>query len=190
MTGITDDEADSVFSMTALKRDVADRMIENVIGAIQLPLGVATNFLINGREYAVPMAIEEPSVIAASSNAAKMARAKGGFHAVATRPLMVAQIQSVGVADPYAAVHKVLAHAEKILEISNGTNPTLVKVGGGAVDLDARVIDTSRGKMVITEITVDCRDAMGANTANTMAETVAPLIESLIGGRVRLRCHL
>ncbi len=187
MTGITDDEADSIFSMTALKRDVADRMIENVIGAIQLPLGVATNFMINGKEYAVPMAIEEPSVIAAASNAAKMTRAKGGFHAVASRPLMVAQIQSVGVADPYAAVHKVLAHADKILEISNETNPTLVKVGGGAVDLDARVIDTSRGKMVITEITADCRDAMGANTVNTMAETVAPLIESLIGGRVRLR---
>jgi len=187
MTGISDEDADSIHSMTALKRDVADRMIENVIGAIQLPVGVATNFVINGKGYVVPMAIEEPSVIAAASNAAKMARGKGGFHAVATRPLMVAQIQSVGVADPYAAVQKVLARAERILDISNGTNPTLVKVGGGAVDIEARVIDTSRGKMVITEITADCRDAMGANTVNTMAETVAPLIESLIGGRVRLR---
>lgn len=187
MTGISDEDADSIHSMTALKRDVADRMIENVIGAIQLPVGVATNFVINGRGYAVPMAIEEPSVIAAASNAAKMAMGKGGFHAVATRPLMVAQIQSVGVADPYAAVQKVLARAQRILDISNETNPTLVKVGGGAVDIEARVIDTSRGKMVITEITADCRDAMGANTVNTMAETVAPLIESLIGGRVRLR---
>jgi len=187
MTGISDEDADSIHSMTALKRDVADRMIENVIGAIQLPVGVATNFVINGKGYVVPMAIEEPSVIAAASNAAKMARGKGGFHAVATRPLMVAQIQSVGVADPYAAVQKVLARAERILDISNETNPTLVKVGGGAVDIEARVIDTSRGKMVITEITADCRDAMGANTVNTMAETVAPLIESLIGGRVRLR---
>ncbi len=160
-SGITDEEADSIYSMTSLKRDVADRMIENVIGAIQLPVGIATNFLINGKEYAVPMAIEEPSVIAAASNAAKMARVKGGFHAVASRPLMVAQIQSVGVTDPYAAVHKLLAHADKILEISNETNPTLVKLGGGAVDLEARVIDTSRGKMVITEITADCRDAMG-----------------------------
>jgi hydroxymethylglutaryl-CoA reductase len=187
MTGISDEDADSIHSMTALKRDVADRMIENVIGAIQLPVGVATNFVINGKGYVVPMAIEEPSVIAAASNAAKMARGKGGFHAVATRPLMVAQIQSVGVADPYAAVQKVLARAGRILDISNETNPTLVKVGGGAVDIEARVIDTSRGKMVITEITADCRDAMGANTVNTMAETVAPLIESLIGGRVRLR---
>ena len=187
MAGLTDEEADSIYSMNALKRDVADRMIENVIGAIQLPVGVATNFLINEREYVVPMAIEEPSVVAAASNAAKMTRAKGGFHAIATRPLMVAQIQSVNVADPFAAAQKVLAQSGKIIEICNETNPTLVKVGGGAIDLDARVIETGRGKMVITEITVDCRDAMGANTVNTMAETVAPLIDSLIGGRVRLR---
>jgi hydroxymethylglutaryl-CoA reductase len=185
--GLTDEEAEAISSMVALKKDVADRMIENVVGAIQIPLGIGTNFVINGREYAIPMAIEEPSVVAAASNAAKMARKSGGFHAVATRPLMVGQIQVVGLPDPHAAAQKVIARKDKILEICNSTNPTLIKVGGGALDLDARVLDTSRGKMVIVEITVDCRDAMGANTVNTMAETVAPLIESLTGGKVRLR---
>jgi len=185
--GLTDEEVEAIYSMNGLSRDVADRMIENVIGAIQVPLGIATNFLINGKEYAVPMAIEEPSVVAAASNAAKMARTKGGFRALATRPLMVAQVQVVGVCDPFAAAQRILDQREKILQVCNDTNPTLVKVGGGAVDLDAKVIESQRGRMVIAEVTVDCRDAMGANTVNTMAETVAPFIESLAEGRVRLR---
>jgi hydroxymethylglutaryl-CoA reductase len=185
--GLTDEEVEAIYSMNGLSRDVADRMIENVIGAIQVPLGIATNFLINGKEYAVPMAIEEPSVVAAASNAAKMARTKGGFRALATRPLMVAQVQVVGVCDPFAATQRILDQREKILQVCNDTNPTLVKVGGGAVDLDAKVIESQRGRMVIAEVTVDCRDAMGANTVNTMAETVAPFIESLAEGRVRLR---
>ena len=187
LAGLTDEEVDVIYSMNGLKREVADRMIENVIGAIQIPLGIATNFVINGKEYAIPMAIEEPSVVAAASNAAKMARARGGFYAIATRPLMVAQIQTMGVADPFAAVQRVLAQRDEILHICNDTNPTLVKVGGGAVDMEARVLDSKRGQMLIVEVTADCRDAMGANTVNTMAETVAPLIESLTGGRVRLR---
>jgi hydroxymethylglutaryl-CoA reductase len=187
LAGLTDEEVDVIYSMNGLKREVADRMIENVIGAIQIPLGIATNFVINGKEYAIPMAIEEPSVVAAASNAAKMARARGGFYAIATRPLMVAQIQTMGVADPFAAVQRVLAQRDEILHICNDTNPTLVKVGGGAVDVEARVLDSKRGQMLIVEVTADCRDAMGANTVNTMAETVAPLIESLTGGRVRLR---
>ncbi|MEM3267694.1 MAG: hydroxymethylglutaryl-CoA reductase, degradative, partial [Conexivisphaerales archaeon] len=175
------------YSMTSLSRDLADRMIENVIGAIQVPVGVATNFVINGEEKLIPMAIEEPSVVAAASNAARMARPHGGFHAQATRPIMIGQVQVVGVQDPYAAAQRVLSESQKILEICNSTNPTLVKVGGGAIDLDTRVIETIRGKMVLVELEVDCRDAMGANTVNTMAETIAPLIESLTGGRVRLR---
>ncbi|MEM0075608.1 MAG: hydroxymethylglutaryl-CoA reductase, degradative [Nitrososphaerota archaeon] len=186
-SGMSDEEIEAIYSMTSLSRDLADRMIENVIGAIQVPVGVATNFVINGEEKLIPMAIEEPSVVAAASNAARMARPHGGFHAQATRPIMIGQVQVVGVQDPYAAAQRVLSESQKILEICNSTNPTLVKVGGGAIDLDTRVIETIRGKMVLVELEVDCRDAMGANTVNTMAETIAPLIESLTGGRVRLR---
>lgn len=133
------------------------------------------------------MAIEEPSVVAAASNAAKMARAKGGFRASTTEPIMIGQIQVVGVSDPYAAAQRVLEQEKRLIEICNVTNPTLVKVGGGALGVRTKVIDSIRGKMLIVEIDVDCRDAMGANTVNTMAEELAPYIESLTGGRVRLR---
>ncbi|MEM3803061.1 MAG: hydroxymethylglutaryl-CoA reductase, degradative [Conexivisphaerales archaeon] len=186
-SGLTDEEALTIYSMNGLSRDLADRMIENVIGAIQVPMGIATNFIINGREVLVPMAIEEPSVVAAASNAAKMARAKGGFRASATAPIMIGQIQVIGVADPYAAAQRVIEQSRKLIEICNSTNPTLVKVGGGALEVRAKVINTIRGSMLIVEIDVDCRDAMGANTVNTMAETLAPYIESLTGGKVKLR---
>ena len=185
--GLADEDIDAIYSMNGLPRDLADRMIENVIGAIQVPVGVATNFVVNGKERLVPMAIEEPSVVAAASNAARMTKAKGGFHAQATRPVMVGQIQVTGVPDPHSAAQRVMAESQKLIEMCNSTNPTLVKVGGGALGLAARVIDTIRGSMVIVEIEVDCRDAMGANTVNTMAETIAPLVESLAGGKVRLR---
>lgn len=187
LANLTDEEANAIFSMAGLPRDVADRMIENVIGAIQVPLGIATNFIINGKETLIPMAIEEPSVVAAASNAAKMARAKGGFRASTTEPIMIGQIQVVGVSDPYAAAQRVLEQEKRLIEICNVTNPTLVKVGGGALGVRTKVIDSIRGKMLIVEIDVDCRDAMGANTVNTMAEELAPYIESLTGGRVRLR---
>jgi hydroxymethylglutaryl-CoA reductase len=186
-SGLKEEEAAAIYSMTGLPRDLADRMIENVIGAIQVPMGVATNFIINGREMLIPMAIEEPSVVAAASNAARMARSKGGFHAHATAPVMIGQIQVVGVADPHAAAQRVLDQTSKMLDICNSTNPTLVKVGGGARDVRTKVLDTIRGRMLIVEIDVDCRDAMGANTVNTMAETLAPYVESLTGGRVKLR---
>jgi hydroxymethylglutaryl-CoA reductase len=186
-TGMGQAEADAIYSMSGLPRDLADRMIENVIGAIQIPVGIATNFIVNGKEVLVPMAIEEPSVVAAASNAARMARAKGGFHAITTPPIMIGQIQVLGVSDPYAAAQRVLSDSEKLLKICNETNPTLVKVGGGAKGVGARVLDSIRGEMLIVEIDVDCRDAMGANTVNTMAETLAPHIEELTGGIVRLR---
>lgn len=186
-TGITDAEAEAVYSMSGLPRDLADRMIENVVGAIQIPVGIATNFIVNGKEILVPMAIEEPSVVAAASNAARMTRAMGGFHATASTPVMIGQIQVLGVSDPHAAAQRVLAESERLLDICNGTNPTLVKVGGGAKEVRTRVISTIRGQMLIVEIDVDCRDAMGANTVNTMAETLAPYIEELTKGKVRLR---
>jgi len=133
------------------------------------------------------MAIEEPSVIAAASNAAKMAGRKGGFHATTTDPVMIGQIQVVGVRDVNRARFEVLARKDEILRKANDQDPILVSMGGGARDLEVRIIDTFVGKMLIAELLVDCRDAMGANAVNTMAEAVAPMIEEISGGRVYLR---
>ncbi|RLI01971.1 hydroxymethylglutaryl-CoA reductase, degradative, partial [Candidatus Bathyarchaeota archaeon] len=151
------------------------------------PLGVAVNFIINGKPYLIPMAIEEPSVVAAASHAAKLAAAKGGFYTSSTDPIMIGQIQVVGVKDPNRAKMDVLFEKEKILEKANEQDPLLVSLGGGAKDLNVKVLNTVRGPMVIVELHVDCRDAMGANAVNTMAETVAPLIEKITGGKVLLR---
>ena len=185
--GLSDEEASLLQRPSALNLDVANRMVENLIGVMPVPLGVAVNFLINGREVVVPMAIEEPSVIAAASNAAKMARAKGGFHAISTDPIMIGQIQVVGVQDAHRARFEILDCKQEILKKANDQDPVLVSLGGGARDLEVRIIDTFLGKMVIVELLVDCRDAMGANAVNTMAEAVAPMVEETSGGRVSLR---
>lgn len=185
--GLSDEEATLLQNSGSLPLDLADRMIENVVGAIPIPLGIAVNFLINKRDYLIPMAIEEPSVVAAASNAAKMIRKGGGFYTNSTPPIMIGQIQTVGIKDPYAARTRVIQAKEEILKKANDQDPVLVSVGGGAKDLDAKVINTTQGPMLITELHVDCRDAMGANAVNTMAETVAPMIERIAGGRVYLR---
>lgn len=185
--GLTDEEAALLQNTGSLPLDLADRMIENVIGAIPIPLGIAVNFLINKRDYLIPMAIEEPSVVAAASYAAKMAREGGGFFTSSTPPIMIGQIQAVGIQDPYAAKMRILQAKEEILNKANDQDPVLVSVGGGAKDLNVKVIQTTLGPMVITELYVDCRDAMGANAVNTMCEAVAPIIEKISGGRVYLR---
>jgi hydroxymethylglutaryl-CoA reductase len=185
--GLSEDEAALLQQPSVLSFDTANRMVENVIGIMPVPLGVAVNFLVNGKDIVVPMAIEEPSVIAAASNAAKMARSKGGFHATSTDPVMIGQIQVVGVHDVNRARFEVLSHKEQILKKANEQDPVLVSMGGGARDLEVRIIDTFVGKMLIAELLVDCRDAMGANAVNTMAEMVAPMIEEISGGRVYLR---
>ena len=185
--GLTDEETNLLISMKGLPLDIADRMIENVVGAMPLPLGIAVNFLINGRDYLIPMAIEEPSVVAAASHAAKLARPTGGFKAIAMDPVMIGQIQAVKVPDPHGAKMRILEAKKEILKIANEQDPVLVKLGGGAKDVGVRVIDTIVGPMVITHLYVDCRDAMGANAVNTMCEKVAPLIEDLTGGKVYLR---
>ncbi|MCK4320873.1 3-hydroxy-3-methylglutaryl-CoA reductase, partial [Candidatus Bathyarchaeota archaeon] len=168
--GLTDEEVETLLSTGSLKLELANRMIENVIGAFPIPLGIAVNFLINGRDYLIPMAIDEPSVVAAASYAAKIARLKGGFFTSSTEPIMIGQIQAVNIDDPYGAKMAVLAAKEKILQKANEQDPMLVSVGGGAKDLEVKVIETNSGPMVITELYVDCRDAMGANAVNTMAE--------------------
>jgi len=184
---LTEEEAELLVSTGSLKLDLADRMIENVIGAIPIPLGLAVNFLINGKDYLIPMAIEEPSVVAAASYAAKMARAKGGFHASSTDSIMIGQVQAVGIRNPHMARIAVLEAKDDILKKANEQDPMLVSAGGGAKDIEVKVIEASTGPMVITELLVDCRDAMGANTVDTMAEAVAPMIERITGGRVYLR---
>jgi hydroxymethylglutaryl-CoA reductase len=184
---LTDKETDILLSTSALEMELADRMIENVVGTFPLPLGIAMNFLINGKDYMIPMAIEEPSVVAAATYAAKMALKTGGFFTSSTDPVMIGQIQTVDIKDPYAAKLKILAVKKEILKKANDQDPMLLSVGGGAKDLHVKVIDTKSGPMVITELQVDCRDAMGANAVNTMAEAVAPMIESITKGRVYLR---
>jgi hydroxymethylglutaryl-CoA reductase len=185
--GLSDGECDLLQDTGSLPLEAADRMIENVVGAFPLPLGIGVNFFINNRDYLVPMAIEEPSVVAAASYAAKMVRDGGGFHTSSTPPVMIGQIQVVGMGDPEAAKQRVLIAKEELLKKANEQDPVLVSAGGGAKDLDAKVISTTVGPMLIVELHVDCRDAMGANAVNTMAEAVAPLIEQVTGGRVYLR---
>ena len=180
-------ELEILAASSALKIDTANRMIENTVGVMPVPLGIAMNFLINGKDCLIPMATEEPSVVAGASNAAKMARSKGGFWTSSTRPVMIGQIQVVGCADPTKARASVLASTDEILRKANDQDPVLVSKGGGAIGLKARVIDTIQGPMVIAELLVDCGDAMGANAVNTMAEAVAPSIERVSGGRVYLR---
>lgn len=185
--GLTDEEALALSGFGALDPAIPDRMIENAIGTFPVPLGIAVNFLINGKDYLVPMATEEPSVVAAASNAAKLARAKGGFFTSSTPPLMIGQVQLTHVKDPGEAKRSILERKHELMELANKQDPMLVKLGGGVKDIEVRVIDTMTGPNVITHLLVDVRDAMGANAVNTMAEAVAPEIEKLTGGKVYLR---
>lgn len=162
-------------------------MIENVVGVLPVPLGVAVNFLINERDYLIPMAIEEPSVVAAASHAAKIARSSGGFKTSSTEPIMIGQVQLVRSPSPRDAEKQILASKREILARANQQDPMLVSKGGGAKDLRVRILPSLTGTMVIAEILVDCRDAMGANVVNTMAESVAPMLEKLSDGKANLR---
>jgi hydroxymethylglutaryl-CoA reductase len=184
---LSDAECKLLGNTGSLPLDLADHMIENVVGAMPIPFGIGVNFLINEHDYLIPMVIEEPSVVAAASYAAKMVRDGGGFHTSSTPPVMIGQIQVVGVEEPEAAKLRVLGAKQEILKKANEQDPLLASVGGGAKDLEAKVIHTTQGDMVIAELHVDCRDAMGANAVNTMAEAVAPVIEQLTGGIVLLR---
>ncbi len=185
-TGLTDEEKQTV-GKAILPIEQADRMIENVVGEMPIPLGIAVNFKINGEDKFVPMATEEPSVVAAASYSAKLARTKGGFTTESSDPIMIGQIQLVDIPDVDKAVEAINARKQEIIDKANSLDPILVKFGGGAKDLEPRVIDTIVGKMIICHLLVDCRDAMGANAVNTMAEGIAPMLEETSGGEVRLR---
>ena len=166
----------------------ADHMIENVVGTYSLPLGVATNFQINGRDYLIPMAVEEPSVVAAISHAAKLIRAGGGFTATASDPVMIGQIQVLDIPDMDEAIANLEANKDKLMERANCCDKLMVKLGGGARDLQFRPFpDTPVGPMLIVHLLFDCRDAMGANAINTAVENLAPMVAEITGGRTNLR---
>ncbi len=166
----------------------ANGMIENVVGKFEMPMGVATNFRVNGKDYLIPMVVEEPSVVAAASYMARIARAGGGFHASADDPVMRAQVQVLGVSDPAAARLRILEHRNDLMALANSKDKVLTGLGGGCKDIEVHVFDdTPVGPMVVLHLIVDVRDAMGANTVNTMAELLAPKVETITGGTVRLR---
>lgn len=171
-----------------LEVERADQMIENVIGVVALPLGVATNFQINGRDVLVPMAIEEPSVVAGASLAAKLARAGGGFQTHASEPVMIGQMQVLDLADPWSARFELLRHKKRLMEAADKVDSVIVNLGGGARDVQVRVFEHSPvGPMLVLHLLFDCRDAMGANAVNTAVERLAPMVEEITGGRVLLR---
>jgi len=167
----------------------ADKMIENVIGVMGLPVGLGLNFLINDREYAVPLVVEEPSIVAALSSAAKIARAGGGFRVESTEPILIGQIQVVDVPHPHRAKAALLQRKSEILNLANSLHPNMVARGGGAKDLEVLIHPSSGqgGDMVVAHLLVDTRDAMGANLVNTMCEGVASLVETIAEGKVFLR---
>lgn len=182
------EEADLLNQPGGLGHEEAEHMIENVVGTFALPLGIATNFVVNRREVLIPMAVEEPSIVAGASYMAKLTRQSGGFSATTTEPEMIGQIQVLELGDPTAAIAALEKNEKELLEIADGADPLLVKLGGGARMLEYRRFDDSPvGPMLVVHLIFDTRDAMGANAINTALERIGPEIERLTGGRVHLR---
>jgi hydroxymethylglutaryl-CoA reductase len=184
--GLDADAAAHLANMGNLAPQLADKMIENVVGTMNVPIGIATNLKIDGEDVLVPMATEESSVVAAVCNAARQ-NYDTGFTTSVSGTLMIAQVQAVGISDPHAARLRLLEKRDEIRAICDGCDPLLVKLGGGFRDLEVRILDTLGGAMVVTHLIVDTRDAMGANAVNTMAEKIAPHVADWTGGRVFLR---
>ena len=187
ITGLERSAVERLQNTGNVDADAVDAMIENVVGTFNVPLGVATNLVIDGEEVLVPMATEESSVVAAVSNAARRCRDAGGITTSATAPLMIAQIQLLDIANPELARLKVLERSDDIQTICDETDPVLARHGGGLRSVEARVVNSRRGPMVVVHLLVDVRDAMGANAVNSMAEAVAPTLAEWTGGRSHLR---
>ncbi|MGC9348195.1 MAG: hydroxymethylglutaryl-CoA reductase, degradative, partial [Anaerolineae bacterium] len=185
--GLTDQEVTLLGEGVSLDLDRAGHMVENVVGLHSVPLGIATNFVVNDRDVLIPMAIEEPSVVAGASFAAKLMRAGGGIAAEADEPIMIGQIQLVELDDPQAACEQIAAREADLLEIADQVDPVLTGLGGGARGIEARQLETPIGPMVIVHLHFDVRDAMGANAVNTACERLAPELEEITGGRASLR---
>lgn len=186
-SGVRPDLLDVLSPGEGLTLEQADHMVENVVGVLGVPVGLATNFVVNGREVIVPMATEEPSVVAAASNLARMTRQHGGFHTSSTPPLMQAQVQVLDVSDPAAARVRLLSAADELAALADAQDPALVGFGGGVRDVVVRLVASRRGTYVVLHLVVDVRDAMGANAVNTMAEAIAPRVAEIAGGRTLLR---
>lgn len=191
MHQLSDEEKEHLSSAISLPVETADKMIENVVGTFSLPLGLGLNFLINDKEYVIPMAIEEPSVVASASYIAKIVRDAGGFQTEASERIMIGQIQVVGCADFHEAKRAVEKQKEQLIQEANEAYPSIVARGGGATDIDVRIInedaDSTYGQMLVIHVYVDTRDAMGANIINTMVESLAPTVENITEGKVYLR---
>ena len=187
IAGLNEEQVLAWSSSGELSESAADKMIENVIGTYSLPIGVATNFIIDDEHYLIPFVLEEPSVVAAASNMAKRCQTKGGFVSANDDPVMIGQIQIVDCPDINESKAAILSEKEHLIDLCNQVDPILVKFGGGCRDIEARIIQTESGEMLILHLLVDCRDAMGANAVNTMAETIANKVESISGGTVILR---
>lgn len=185
--GLDNEAVASLADAASGQIELADRLVENAISSMAIPVGVATNMTVDGRDVLVPMATEESSVIAAVCNSAKRCRSTGGFKTSTSGPIMAAQIQLLGASDPENVRLKVLERFDEIKEICDATDPLLLKFGGGFRDLDIRVIDSAEGPMTVVHIIVDTRDAMGANAVNSMAEALAPKLEQWTGARSLLR---
>ena len=184
---LSEDELNTLENMNGgISFDKADKMIENAIGTFSLPLGIATNFKINNKDYVVPMVIEEPSVIAAASKGAKIARIKGGFEVTADESYSIGQIQILNT-DTNIAIKKINEQTDEILKLANSKSNTLSKMNKGAKEIMCKEIDTPSGSMLIVELLIDVGDAMGANVTNTMCEAVSPVIEKITGGKALLR---
>ena len=182
-----DQEAVDALAAGGLADERANTISENVVGTVEYPVGVATNFHIDGTDRLIPMAIEETSVVAAASYGARMARPTGGFTTNVSGSIMIAQIQAVNVPDPRAAKLRLLNASKTLIMQANDQDPVLVEHGGGCQDIEVRVVDTKHGGMVITHLLVDVQDAMGGNAVNSMAEALAPTVEEITGGEVELR---
>ena len=187
LSGLSPEEIDALASHGELSEQAADRMIENVIGTMSLPVGVATNFVIDGKAYLIPFCVEESSVVAAASNMAKRCLSNGGFKTNNDEPVMIAQIQVLDLPNVEEAAEAVLTAKYELMAMCNSLPSTMIKLGGGCKDIITRSIDSMSGRMLIVHLLVDTRDAMGANAVNTMAELVSGKIEEITGGRVHLR---
>ncbi|HNS37044.1 MAG TPA: hydroxymethylglutaryl-CoA reductase, degradative [Anaerolineaceae bacterium] len=185
---LTDEEFDALSGCTGLSLEQADHMIENVIGTYALPLGIAQNFVINGRAVLVPMVVEEPSIVAGASFMARLARSGGGFTTSSDEPLMIGQMQVLNLSDPAGAQQRLLAQKDRLLAAAAAIDPVLERLGGGPRDLEVRLIEESPiGPFVVVHLIYDVRDAMGANAINTATERLTPLVAEISGGRVHLR---
>ncbi len=187
MAELSPDAIEALASHGELSEQAADRMIENVIGTMSLPVGVATNFVIDSKHYLIPFCLEESSVVAAASNMAKRCLKMGGFKTQTDGPIMIGQLQVLDLDNPVEAGTAILENKQELIDLCNSLPSTMVRLGGGCKDIETRILDSMNGRTLVIHILVDTRDAMGANAVNTMAEMISGRVEEISGGRVHLR---